>query len=1281
MTKKAKKIIKRILLLSVIFAITGFVLNWFLAHKLERYLRTKLSEIVSNETGGFYNLEYDKLDIGLFNGELSIKGVRFSPDSLVFDNWKSNDSLPPVYADFTIESIDFKGINLAWRWSYSNLGFDLFEIRKPVVYIYDSTNSDRAEKKSKNITSQTVYELISPFINVVTVRKMNLENASVSYISQGQERPSVYSLKDISFHAYGFRLDKDSYSSGKLLYCDDFDFVTNQPQSLLSNDQMILNTESIELSTQDSVIRIEGINLIPQKMLWAQMNQTPESYIEANTDSLIVKGIQFDRRNTLNYLEARSFNINGSYFKYFDIKENQRYTDKIDSIDLSWTLYAVISPILKSISVNQISINDATLEYTAVSDDAPDYYRMDKFNFNAYNFLIDSLSDKQRKFLYSESFDVEAKGIEATMASKNHVFSISDMNLDARRGEFFVKNIRVWPWSVRTRQDYMKGSVDSIAVTGMIYDKGLRAKVFDINKPGIEYVKMPVDLQKRRGERELEVDTLSGSAGGISTIDLITPFFGFVAIDTINLREGNIIFRDKRDKDEMVYKLPKIDFYATGALVNEETINNSDSYFAYENLKFRFEDFNNLLPGKEYRLSIKQGVYTGMGGDLQLKDINLTPQDKEGKNTSGYMSLIVPQVNVKNVYYRIDSPRKMFRANTFEIVSPKLDAVKIRHNKGEQKPEQSSSLRFNLSLDDLIVKNAGFRYVDLEAKDSTLFTLDEFRMKLLKWNSDDKISIQDMAVNSPVIKIERHGQLDQRLSGDDEEPVGFFVKNADIGNVTLSDVDFSLNEPDFSLGISTSLFRLERLGWNSSYSEIGRVFVDKPIIKTNKNVLSENLKRLQPKDSEESIYKRLSAISKKINVKSFDFSDGEIDYSTTLNGRMFREQQVNSTHLDFSDLTLDTEKQSFALEDFNFKTQNLRFPIDNGFYTLRIGEVELHKRDSAIRVENIHLVPAYPKEEFAYHHPTHKDWFDVSARSVRLSGIDYPAYFSDKILNIRYVQIEEPELLNYKNQQIEIEHNIMPMLYEGIQKAPIPFNIDVLDVSNMYILYEELPKKKDIAGKILFTDMNGKFTGLTNVVKDINQYIRLDAKGKFMGKGDLTAVWMLPVDSLNDNFLLSTHLRKFDLRELNPIFEPLASAKVNSGIVDSMLVKTEASSKGATVQMRLIYNGLNVSVLKEKDGEMGTNRFVSNLANWVIKTNNPDKKKRAPREPYLTIERDPYHSTFNYLWQILQPPLVESAGVSKRTQNFFKGVSGVISKVKNFFTGKDNPKKEKENNP
>lgn len=125
--------------------------------------------------------------------------------------------------------------------------------------------------------------------------------------------------------------------------------------------------------------------------------------------------------------------------------------------------------------------------------------------------------------------------------------------------------------------------------------------------------------------------------------------------------------------------------------------------------------------------------------------------------------------------------------------------------------------------------------------------------------------------------------------------------------------------------------------------------------------------------------------------------------------------------------------------------------------------------------------------------------------------------------------------------------------------------------------------------------------------------------------------------------------------------------------MNEFIFRTEASSKGATVDMLFLYDDLRAALLKEKDGQLVDKKFLTSLVNRVLKHDNPDKtgkEHNKPRHSTVTIIRDPYHSTFNYLWQILRPALVESVGVSKKKQDTAKGIMTFFTKVKNFFHGK-----------
>ena len=421
------------------------------------------------------------------------------------------------------------------------------------------------------------------------------------------------------------------------------------------------------------------------------------------------------------------------------------------------------------------------------------------------------------------------------------------------------------------------------------------------------------------------------------------------------------------------------------------------------------------------------------------------------------------------------------------------------------------------------------------------------------------------------------------------------------------------------------------------------------------------------------LYTALEKVAGRIFLGRFSLKDANIRYAYYGKSDSLQHQKLDTTNLFIEGLAVDTRLRTYKLDDIRFSTRNLELPLDNGFYTLKVGAVDL--TGSSVVIDRIRLISPYPKMQFAYLQPHHKDWFDVSVGQVALAGIDLSTYLSEKVLRIADVQISDAVLQNFKNQKIPIPRRIVPMIYTGLQKAPVKLDFQRVGIKNFSVVYEELAKKGTVPGKLFFTDMNGTFTGFTNIVSRPDQYIVLDADGKLMGKGNFTATWKLPVDSLNDRFLLNARLDSFDLTALNELLVPLASAEVQSGWVREMAFSTEASSKGATVEMVFLYNGLKAALLKEKDGVLTDKKFLTGLVNRVLKQNNPDKTGKGfnkPRHSSVSIIRDPYHSTFNYLWQILRPPLIESVGMSKKKQDTAKEIMTFFAKVKNFFRGKKN---------
>ena len=116
--RKIKRVIGYTLGIAMVLIAAIFLLNLHLTKRLERYLRKELIHRTAEATDGFYRLSFDNLSISFFKGELTLEGIKLCPDSAVFRDWERKDSLPSVYVTAEVGMIDFKGLNLTWRWSY-----------------------------------------------------------------------------------------------------------------------------------------------------------------------------------------------------------------------------------------------------------------------------------------------------------------------------------------------------------------------------------------------------------------------------------------------------------------------------------------------------------------------------------------------------------------------------------------------------------------------------------------------------------------------------------------------------------------------------------------------------------------------------------------------------------------------------------------------------------------------------------------------------------------------------------------------------------------------------------------------------------------------------------------------------------------------------------------------------------------------------------------------------------------------------------------------------------
>ena len=417
-------------------------------------------------------------------------------------------------------------------------------------------------------------------------------------------------------------------------------------------------------------------------------------------------------------------------------------------------------------------------------------------------------------------------------------------------------------------------------------------------------------------------------------------------------------------------------------------------------------------------------------------------------------------------------------------------------------------------------------------------------------------------------------------------------------------------------------------------------------------------------------YEYITPLLKSLIVEEIKIEDGNAVYriinpSDTIDYTL-RDIQLKVENLLLDSMSVKQDKIFFS-DNIFLNVGNLHFSLPNKDYDIDANNINISLNDSLFSTEEMALIPRYAKFDFAYKIKDHPDWSNVKVGSLRCKGMDFKTLIKGRIILADSALVKDVLFENFKNQKIIKQHHLMPMVYEIGQQLPLKYDVKSVQARNFNVVYEELPKDGAKPGMIRFNDINGDFTDFTNIVKSHKQVVKLKANGKLMNQGVINAYFEFPVDPAYDLVKIKGTMTGMKMTALNPIIEPMMPARIESGHIQSLDFHIVGGKYNANIDMLLLYNDLKIDVLKtESDKTRSSQDVYSFLANAFIKHDNPDKDKE-PRRIYTIWKRDPYHSSFNYLWKIFYAGIVETVGYTKDKQKKVNSIQKVFNDVKDWY--------------
>lgn len=338
------------------------------------------------------------------------------------------------------------------------------------------------------------------------------------------------------------------------------------------------------------------------------------------------------------------------------------------------------------------------------------------------------------------------------------------------------------------------------------------------------------------------------------------------------------------------------------------------------------------------------------------------------------------------------------------------------------------------------------------------------------------------------------------------------------------------------------------------------------------------------------------------------------------------------------DLTSDTANTHLSRRNLTANIVGIQYTFQNKENQLRLDTLYINTTKRFIRTTGLQLIPQLPQSDYAELSQNHSDWTKIQTSTTIWTGIDFTAFMKERSIVIDTITIQHAEISSYKNRQIAQSQREKQLLNQTLRHLPIALDIRCLQFGPLDVVYQELTPEGVQPGKLTVTNLTGECLGLSNRPAQNQSFLTIRSTGKLMELANIQTTINFSLQDTSEQFTVNGQLGSLAMDQLNRLTEPLANLSIQNGRIDSMIFNITGNKHSSAVDLKLLYNDLEIELIKDHDGQIRQRRLLSEAINdWVVYSSNPQYGRT--RIGTGTALRDPYKSQFNYLWKSLWPGL------------------------------------------
>lgn len=1252
-----------LILLGVLAAIIIAFNFWFIDHAEEA-----LAEIVSTQSNGKLKLKLEKFKFNWIKNKIQLE------NAVLY----STDTTAPSMYQFNVKNIKIKAIGFLPLLFDNELLIDSIHLFSPhVVVTKVNINKRKQARVAKQDTTMAKFSIaeemgkisksINDAISILKIGRLLIDDGSFSIIDKTKQTADGFAVNRIKIRMENLRVDSVTRRKKrkKILFTDEIFIQTTNQNLTFPGKRHSLSFKNFKITLKDKRITIDSCTFSANK------GDSSKTAFSVFFDKLNLTNINFDTLYLEEVIKGDSLYCVNPKIK-FDIEAKPAL--KKDRLTAEERIDNILQKMLGDIILNHVIVNNAAISINAIKNGKTNTYSTTNSNFELQNLIV-----KQ-----STTQPIYVGNLMMTIRDFNNQVQDGRYKIAFDSVKFFNSTIRLSNFSFiefdKKRNITKTMIMPYFHLIGMsweslLYSNKLQAESVTFWEPNINYTIQPKNKTKPK--------TIFETLGSLSRMISLNDFVVKNGAINLELGEGANLKLDKVNlsilPNELTAskKLKNIQ-HAVKELNFEKAVFKKNTTIAtLTNVKLN-ENKNGLHSTK---VDFKSNGINAEANNIKIDVILL-----DSTNHSITIDGIMWQSAKVHLFDVRKSNRSSIQNNPTTIALQHIQGSNtslLVEKKGSYISGFLNSITANKfitqlgkkpTIDGLIISGKDFLMLNKDVRlsvaslnitDNSNSTFNNIQLK--KVNEIDSIIayipklivvpdisqiingtmfFDNIVLFDPTI-IAKLGKKDnsKQLSN---KPLNLFIASAVMHrpkvNLTLITknnlpsfinwdgvkANSTVNLTNFYSTINTPI-KADKLGiylTNFEYINTkGRRTA------TNDNKLNLELQQLLVRKNDANKIEWITTASILSLDQLFFDSLGKNRSVLTLNRGSIKNINLNSNYINHvgdiiknsTNLLMSGTDGSFSAVKNNIRWNNFQFR--NGFFSL----------------DSFSLSPKQSIEDYRIKKAFNEDYLAFKTGKISGGAFDMYKYGNDSILSIEAIQIDNTDLITFKDKRqpdTSTKHKLLPV--HQILNIPTKIDIDKVTIKDMNVQYWEINPNTDTLGIVPVTNLNATISPIKNYDLSDDDSLTIIATAN--------VIHQLPTklfvrESYTDSlggFLMQLKTGPMDLVHFTNILKPLAAIAVTKGKLDSLSLMATANEHISSGYMRMYYKSLWLKLLNKKDLEKQT--FLNKIITWaanalIIRHNNKGKKS------IVFFERLKDKSAINFIIKTSLSGIKSSIGV------------------------------------